>query len=793
MINNGSNNNENNRVERVILSFHAQRLKNVAGAFKGTSDPYAVVTLLAADPTQQAKILGQTEVLKNELSPHWVKTFELDYEFARSTRVNVGVYDEVKKARNDKPMGSTVFEIGEVFGSAGNIKAKKLKGGGVLFCRVHKLKATYAGTFHFQLQGHNLKNVETMLGKTNPFFEVSKRTRAGGGGTTWQIAYRSEALKKEQNPKWKAVSIALNDICDGDQEQPVMITVKDWDKKGKHKKLHSFETNVNGIIKANRHGGTGSMGETDTAPAFELKTKGKKAGSITVLTATIEGDSSTHPPLQQSSSNFSVEILAPPFLAPPVAPPPSRPKFVDYLSGGLELQMSVAVDFTGSNGDPRKPGTLHHIERSSGQLNNYEKALTAVGSIIARYDSDQKFPMLGFGAKFGGIIKHCFQLGPGPEVDGIKGMLDAYRNTFQTGLTMSGPTVFAEVIQLAAAQARSKQQYASRIGQQAYHILLILTDGAVSDVQRTKRAIAAASDAPLSIVIVGIGNADFSAMQFLDDFQEEDGGRDICQFVEFQRHLSNKMHLTQATLEEIPDQVVEYFHGNGLAPLAALSGSKVSVVASEYNEEDEIDLNLTFGEGGEIHLASGGVVDDTQFGDYNTFVGISSMTHSLSGITPMAPPPPTAPHVAAAPSMYQQQPQHQPYGQPSPPESYASSQYQQQQQQPSFYGGHQQPPHGSQQHMYAGQQSQHHQQQRPSAYSGSQQPPYGSQQHLYAGAQQPQVVSATVMASPVFLVQLPPNVTAGQHLQVQNPRTQQPMIITVPPGVPSGGTFPVSY
>ena len=57
----------------------------------------------------------------------------------------------------------------------------------------------------------------------------------------------------------------------------------------------------------------------------------------------------------------------------------------------------------------------------------------------------------------------------------------------------------------------------------------------------------------------------------------------------------------------------------------------------------------------------------------------------------------------------------------------------------------------------------------------------------------PQVVSATVVTTPVFHVQLPPGVNAGQQLQIQHPQTQQQMIVTVPAGVAQGGTFPVAY
>lgn len=286
--------------------------------------------------------------------------------------------------------------------------------------------------------------------------------------------------------------------------------------------------------------------------------------------------------------------------------------------------MMVAIDFTGSNGDPRVPGTLHHIKRDN-TLNDYEKAITAVGAVVARYDSDQKFPVMGFGAKFGGLIQHCFQVGREAEVTGIAGILDGYRNVFQTGLTMSGPTVFEACITNAAQQARQKQAQNARIGQQAYHVLLILTDGAVSDVESTKRAILAASDAPLSIIIVGIGNADFSTMQFLDDFVQQEGtGRDICQFVEFSRHQHNRQALTKETLDEVPDQVVDYFYDvNNIRPMAALSGSKFSVVEEEHRPGDDVEINLNFtgGQDGEITIGnpSAGGFDDTRYDSYSGY------------------------------------------------------------------------------------------------------------------------------------------------------------------------------
>ena len=44
----------------------------------------------------------------------------------------------------------------------------------------------------------------------------------------------------------------------------------------------------------------------------------------------------------------------------------------------------------------------------------------------------------------------------------------------------------------------------------------MLTDGAISDMEATKKASIAASRLPLSIIIVGVGGANFDAMNELD-------------------------------------------------------------------------------------------------------------------------------------------------------------------------------------------------------------------------------------------------------------------------------------
>lgn len=75
---------------------------------------------------------------------------------------------------------------------------------------------------------------------------------------------------------------------------------------------------------------------------------------------------------------------------------------------------------------------------------------------------------------------------------------------------------------------------------QQYFTLLIITDGVISDMDEARHAIVQAAKLPMSIIIIGVGNADFAAMEFLDgdsnvlrSYTGEEAVRDIVQFVPF--------------------------------------------------------------------------------------------------------------------------------------------------------------------------------------------------------------------------------------------------------------------
>ena len=121
---------------------------------------------------------------------------------------------------------------------------------------------------------------------------------------------------------------------------------------------------------------------------------------------------------------------------------------MDYLRGGWAISLCCAIDYTGSNGNPTSPSSLHYL----GPQNQYEMALKMVGSIVEPYDSDRSFPVYGFGGvpTHMGIrtVNHCFPINgvlEAPEIIGIDQIVACYRATLPN-IQLSGPTLFAPLL-----------------------------------------------------------------------------------------------------------------------------------------------------------------------------------------------------------------------------------------------------------------------------------------------------------------------------------------------------------
>lgn len=550
---------------KIQISVRATGLTNVAGAFKGTSDPFAVVTMLGRKTGEKPQILGKTEVIKNTLDPEWSKSFKVDYTLGEPVNLLVKIYDRVSGGDNI-PMGSRIFDLGSILGAKGNTKAKKVRDdNGTIYVKAQQ--AEESGTLRLKMSGTGLTNLDGFFNKSDPFFVFRKNGF---------VVHKSDYIKNDLNPDWDEVKLDLGLLCGDDLDEKLSLRIFDNESSGEHELMGQVILSVNDLISA-----AGESSEID------LIKDGEKTGGLLIQVAEVSGIPGSVEDEPEEEPPAEEDVV--------VEPDKKGPSFADYLAGGCEINLTVGIDFTGSNGNPIEPGTLHYMH-DDGQKNDYEKAISSIGRILDKFDTDKQYPVLGFGAKYGGEVRHLFQCGSTEVVDGIDGVLHAYRETFESGLIMSSPTDITHVVRKAASRAMDNQTRAFEEGKQSYGVLLIVTDGAVSDVEATARCLDAITHVPLSIVIVGVGEADFSDMEFLDE--RRGSGTDNVSFVKFNEYAEDPTGLTMATLAEIPAQLERFFLSHGIMPMPPVDIGEDEIVVEPFAEEEEIDLSIDFGADG---------------------------------------------------------------------------------------------------------------------------------------------------------------------------------------------------
>ncbi|XP_078342842.1 copine-8-like isoform X2 [Oculina patagonica] len=501
------------------------------------SDPM-VVMFTQAMGSKEWREMGRTEHIMNTLNPDFVKTFTIHYFFEEMQKLRFEVYDVDKnspKLSDHDFLGAAECTLGSVVGEFGGRLQKqlvnaKLKKPGTLIVSAEEL-SDCKDVVTLQFKGHKLDKKD-FFGKSDPFLVFYRCNE----DNSYTAVHRTEVIKNTLNPTWKPFTIHARALCNGDYDRSIRVECYDWDRDGGHDLIGIFSTTINEL------NSTSGMTFEVINPKKQAKKKGyKHSGTISLMQCRLE----------------------------------QQPSFLDFIRGGTQINFTVAIDFTASNGDPRNANSLHYINPY--EQNQYVKALTAVGRICQDYDTDKLFPAFGFGARLPPAwqISHEFPLNGNPQnpmCEGIDGVTAAYYHSIQR-VQLYGPTNFAPIINQITRIASASHR--ERPGEE-YFVLLMLTDGIISDMAQTKEAIVTAASLPISIIIVGVGPAEFDAMEELDgdtvrlSSRGRYAERDIVQFVpfrDFQTHgtLASDL-LTKEVLAEVPDQLLSFMTKNSIKP-----------------------------------------------------------------------------------------------------------------------------------------------------------------------------------------------------------------------------------
>ncbi|KAL4361769.1 hypothetical protein GQ457_04G014740 [Hibiscus cannabinus] len=531
---------------QIELSFSATSLRDQDVFSK--SDPMVVIYIKERDGTINE--VFRTEVVLNSLNPTWIAKYTIIYHFEVVQNMLFQVFDvdtqyhnvEVKmvKLEEQQSLGEACCTLSEIVTKPSrsltldlvrreeSVSSTHSQHSGKLTVHAEECFSSKS-TAEMILRCLDLESND-LFSKSDPFLVISKLMES-------EISFpvcKTEVLKNDFNPTWKPVFLNIQQV--GSKDNPLVIECFNFNSNGRHDLIGKVQ---------------------------------KSLADLEKLHSEREGENLFFPTLV--GHEYQNKILKSKLFVDKFSETVQH-TFLDYLAGGFELNFMVAIDFTASNGNPRLPDSLHYID-PSGRLNAYQKAIYAVGEVLQFYDSDKRFPAWGFGARpIDGPVSHCFNLNGSSnycEVEGIQGIMKAYTSAL-FNVSLAGPTLFGHLINRASLVA--SESLAS--GARKYFVLLIVTDGVITDLQETKDALVKASNLPLSILIVGVGGADFKEMEILDadkgERLESTYGsialRDIVQFVPFRDVQSGEISIVQALLAELPTQFLTYMRSRDIKP-----------------------------------------------------------------------------------------------------------------------------------------------------------------------------------------------------------------------------------
>lgn len=311
---------------------------------------------------------GRTEIIWDNLNPKFVKSFIVDYHFEAQQPLRFVVVDidneKSSKIEDQDLIGEAYCTVGEIVGAKGSQLTKELM---IPNNPNHhaKQKRGYLQIRAEEVQGVNdevvikvrAKQLDAKgwwgLASSDPFLEISK-TREDNDYTP---VYKSEQHHKSSNVSFKPIVIKVEKLCNGDYYRQLQFKVYHFHISGTHREIGRCLLNLDQLRK---------MSNTEV-PIISEKAKKKKGSSY---------------------KNSGILVFESVIIE-------RVPSFLEYVRGGYQISLLVAIDFTLSNQDFRNPNSLHYLNPNPNILNDYQQAILSVGNILNYYDSDKKYPVFG--------------------------------------------------------------------------------------------------------------------------------------------------------------------------------------------------------------------------------------------------------------------------------------------------------------------------------------------------------------------------------------------------------------
>ncbi len=493
----------------------------------GSSDPFLELYALNIDPItfqETTTLVGKTETIENKANAEFAETFSMEYQFQKSQRFQVKVYD-CDGDKDKEIIGKANFELSQVVSTLQSGLVISIQDEGKETGKV-KIRAAIEENSSFEydidFKCADVKDLEWMS-KTDPYIIISRpatkhfQTR-DFTNTVWVEEYTTEHFKDNLNPNFKPFKLKAGRLNKGNEQAPIQFKLMDHAEKGDCELVGTLTLTVAQIL-----GGAREFTFIDN--------KNKSAGKLI---------------FEKFEKQRSFQLT-------------------DYLKAGLSISLCACYDFSKGNGDVSSSSYLHKPD-ASGQ-NVYESATNALGKILASYDTDQQIPCYAFSftapSQNINTQNNCFPLNgntAAPHIHTFQNIIPVYRN-FATLAVPGNTCELAPLLNTAFSAFAGVFQ----TNKYLYNILVVIVAGKICDKVQVNDAMNNAKTLPVSVIIISVGNqADEEFLEGLDDAKKT-GGRDMVQYVDY-KDAMKRGDFGQEVLCEIPDQVIGFYKSIGVFP-----------------------------------------------------------------------------------------------------------------------------------------------------------------------------------------------------------------------------------
>ena len=185
----------------------------------------------------------------------------------------------------------------------------------------------------FQMRANKLDKKD-FFGKSDPFVNIFRANE----GNTWTLVKKTEFIKNTLDPSWRPFQLPVDTLCRGDYDRSLKFEVNDWNSDGSVDYIGEFVASLRDLS-----GFESPKPAQTTFDVINLEKRKKKGNSY------------------KNSGVFT-------FVKVDVK---KRYGFLEYIRGGCDLNFTVAIDFTASNGNPNDRRSLHY--RDPHQPNQYQQ------------------------------------------------------------------------------------------------------------------------------------------------------------------------------------------------------------------------------------------------------------------------------------------------------------------------------------------------------------------------------------------------------------------------------------